>query len=653
MIDEMNFTACIDVIKNTCNGHTAMDYIRKIKEFHRIQASEGYRNSAKCVADLLRSNGVHVSISKYPADGQTLCFTQKLFKEWNCQEGWLEITAPWQQRLSDFNQEEMSIIQRSSFRDFSNKDVPIIYADYKSNPDDFDISLEGALLFVENSFESWIERSTELGAAGIITVSMPEIAPVRINMSEDIQMSHAHANLSFHILSKYQEDKLCGFAISPLNGKRLREACIKLKDEGKRPTARFKVSSVLKEGAFENVDAVIPGFTDEEILMVAHLCHPRSSVNDNASGVAAAVEAMCSLNNLIENGKLPRPKRSIRLLLIPEFTGLYAYLNERENNLSNIVSGINLDMVGAYQNKDAGGLIIVDTPDCARSFSGDIATNIVDELLKECKFGRNGIYAPLFLSTKVPFVGGSDHYILSDPAIGIPSIAVTQWPDKTYHTSVDSIEHIDPNMLQRAAVLSAAYCYIYSRFNLSDAEMVVEKVSERFLHRFMSIRQKGSDAEIKEHSNYIKGIYYSTLDNILCLMDEDCVGDVLQIIKKEKELFSKLQKCFVKDAEAAEINKTKDSSSSKVPVRLFKAPIAMRSVLSDMTAKQRNEIKALRKRFPEFGYLDDYIIFEIDGKKTSGQISRCIYFQTGTECEDYVEEFLKIFFNLKYIGFKF
>jgi len=63
-----------------------------------------------------------------------------------------------------------------------------------------------------------------------------------------------------------------------------------------------------------------------EVLVVAHLCHPQPSANDNASGAAAALEAARVLQTLIAGGHLPPPRRSIRFLWLPEFTGSQAYL---------------------------------------------------------------------------------------------------------------------------------------------------------------------------------------------------------------------------------------------------------------------------------------------------------------------------------------
>ena len=73
----------------------------------------------------------------------------------------------------------------------------------------------------------------EEDVAAIITVSMPEIKPVRVAMSEDERLKNAHANLSFHHYTKESEEKLRGFAITPAAGKQLKEACLELEKEGK------------------------------------------------------------------------------------------------------------------------------------------------------------------------------------------------------------------------------------------------------------------------------------------------------------------------------------------------------------------------------------------------------------------------------------
>ena len=75
---------------------------------------------------------------------------------------------------------------------------------------------------------------------------MPEIRPVRFNVSEDAKLCRAHANLSFHHYTKESESRLRGFAVSPEAGRRLKEVCIEMQKEKKQPLVRFKIASGIR-----------------------------------------------------------------------------------------------------------------------------------------------------------------------------------------------------------------------------------------------------------------------------------------------------------------------------------------------------------------------------------------------------------------------
>ena len=62
---------------------------------------------------------------------------------------------------------------------------------------------------------------------------------------------------------------------------------------------------------------------------------------------------------------------------------------------------------------------------------------------------------PLYRQAEVSFSGGSDHVILSDPSIGVPTPMLIQWPDRFYHTSADTPDRTDPGSLARAGSLAA------------------------------------------------------------------------------------------------------------------------------------------------------------------------------------------------------
>ena len=117
----------VDKIYHSCDGDHTHKVMKQIARFHRIQASEGYRQAAVVTSNILCQQGIKNEMRSYPADLKTKCFTQTLFREWNCKEGWLDITFPWKARVANFSVEEMSLIQRSAAGDFSKEDIEIVY----------------------------------------------------------------------------------------------------------------------------------------------------------------------------------------------------------------------------------------------------------------------------------------------------------------------------------------------------------------------------------------------------------------------------------------------------------------------------------------------------------------------------------------------
>ena len=69
----------------------------------------------------------------------------------------------------------------------------------------------------------------------------------------------------------------------------------------------------------QNVVCHIPGTDPEagEIIFSAHLFegYVKQGANDNKSGSAGILEVARTLHTLIEEGRLPRPKRTIRFLV--------------------------------------------------------------------------------------------------------------------------------------------------------------------------------------------------------------------------------------------------------------------------------------------------------------------------------------------------
>ncbi|HSA95775.1 MAG TPA: M28 family peptidase, partial [Acidobacteriota bacterium] len=117
-------------------------------------------------------------------------------------------------------------------------------------------------------------------------------------------------------------------------------------------TVRAQVESRTETADLENVICHIPG-TDPaagEIIFSAHLFEgfQKQGANDNISGSAAILEVARVLNTLISDGRLPRPKRTIRFIWGPEFSGIGEWVKANRAIMERTLCNINMDMVGEW-----------------------------------------------------------------------------------------------------------------------------------------------------------------------------------------------------------------------------------------------------------------------------------------------------------------
>jgi hypothetical protein len=468
----------LQTIWNTFSGEAAWQTVTDLSRYHRIQASPGHRQAAELIHGRLAGAGIDSQILSYPADEETCFWAWPSFQEWDCAEATLTLVEPVEKAgvLADFRACPISVIQRSA--SFQGEAGVVLLEDGEEEEDYEGVDVAGKVVLSRGDLRRVWELAVEKrGALGILFDGMRPVQPVR----PEGDLADVRQYTSFWW--QPGDTRCFGFVLTPRQGQALRHT---LKKDDGPVRVRANVASRLYDGAFEVVSGTISGDTDEEIVVVAHLCHPRPSANDNASGAAAALEAALTLQSLIVNGELHAPKRTIRFLWLPEMTGTFAYLSGREADLHRLVAGINLDMVGEDQNQTGSSWLIERPPDAMASFAPELLAWLRDQLpgLK----GMTGIAAshtgvggyPLYRHAETPFSGGSDHYILSDPTVGVPAPMLIQWPDRYYHTSADTPDRTDPASLARSGALAAAYAYWLACAETPEANWLGSEMVARF-----------------------------------------------------------------------------------------------------------------------------------------------------------------------------
>jgi aminopeptidase-like protein len=183
------------------------------------------------------------------------------------------------------------------------------------------------------------------------------------------------------------------------------------------------VDSTLEDGSLTYGECVVPGETDDEILLSCHVCHP-SLCNDNLSGIALATFVALHL--------LERPRRrSYRVLFIPGTIGSITWLALHREELKRIRCGLVLSTAG-----DSGRLYY------KRSRNGDAE---VDRAVLHVLRHSDAEYE---VRDFEPY--GYDERQYSSPGIGLDVGSLTRTPYgrfDEYHTSADDLDFVRPESL--------------------------------------------------------------------------------------------------------------------------------------------------------------------------------------------------------------
>jgi len=495
--------------REAISGAAALQDLAGIIAHHRIQSSPGFRRAAHFCLERLRDAGVPAQVLSFPGDGVTRYWGHPTPQEWDAQAATLRLVAPEEEArlLADYREDKISLIQRSLATPAGGVEAEVVVLeDGEEEADYAGLDVRGRVVLTRGDVERVRELAVERhGAVGILFDGMRETPPVRPLLGLE-----ARQYTSFWWEAAGPTATRCfGFVLTPQQGEALRRLVKKEARQGRPVRVRAEVDASFYAGSVEVVEGFLAGETPEEVWLVAHLCHPQPSANDNASGAAVLLEVAGAIARMLSAGTLPRPRRGIRFLLVPEMTGTYAYLATHEEYLPRVVAALNLDMVGEDQSRCGSTLNLTSTPLSTPSVSDDLLALIFQEVAAEGK-GFMGVsdYA-LFRWVEAPFSGGSDHYILADPTVGIPCPMLLQWPDRFYHTSADTLDKVDPAMLGRVGVAAAAYLWWLATAGPREArwlgqamvgrtEMRLERMRQAWLDELLSRRPAPSPEEQAE-----------------------------------------------------------------------------------------------------------------------------------------------------------
>ena len=465
----MDIEKFLNDILSVVNGQRAWDWVAKISQYNRVQASNGYHDSLETIKDELLNIGFDdIEHFKSPADGETSIWGSKALYQWEIETGELWVTEPERIKLCDFNDIPTSIVTHSKSCDVTAEIIDIGKGDKKEDYERGDI--DGKIILITSSTymnHSYIEDS---GCLGVIFY--PDLKRTRDNFDR-------HIYNSFFTTKDRLNNAKFGFSISYNQAMHLKDLI------QKGPVkVKAKINAKFMVGDLEVLTTSINGseYPDQEIVIIAHLCHPFPSANDNASGAAGLLELARAFRYLIDKKVLKSPRRTLRFVWVPEFNGTIPWMKYHEDKIRKVLACINLDMIGEHPLKIGQPLEVNLAPHSTPSILNDITSFFVKTIADHPKgIAINGTKVPMSFRLK-SFDGGSDHILFIDSYFGIPSLMFGH-EDLHYHSSMDTVEYCDSTELKRVIAMALSISY-----TLSNLEKGLIKKFWPLIHQGLFIR---------------------------------------------------------------------------------------------------------------------------------------------------------------------
>jgi hypothetical protein len=452
-----------DLLHEALSGEMAKEHVIAITRHHRIQGSRGYRDAAHYVLEQLRAYGYgedEAWIESFPSDGRIVYQTWQSPSGWDIEHGELRMVEPFEERIAGYPEVAMSVITYSNPGDVTAELVWVGSGTRESDYEGKDV--EGKFVLA-TGYGGSVHRLAvlEYGAAAVVCYLDDTRAKEYPDMLQYTGMWPRAEEL---------DGVTFGFNITNRQGERLRN----LLESGRRVVLRGQVTGIgLEPYEMDVVVARIRGSEkpDEELVLSAHLDHPKESANDNASGSGAILDMAATLKTLIDSGRMAAPKRSLLFMWVPEWYGTMAYIDAHPELKGPALGGgylanINMDMVGENLELLHSRMYITRTPASLPSALNDVVDNVsqmVDGM--NVRTPRGSLSDFNYRIT--PYSGGSDHMMFID--LKIPGMMIGH-SDYTHHTSEDTPDKVDPVELERSEIIAgAAFLYLS---DLSESEAV-------------------------------------------------------------------------------------------------------------------------------------------------------------------------------------
>jgi len=431
------FHDLLGVIEPEIVAQRAWDDAIAIHSLDRRFTFSAFAESARHSARRMREAGLQdVEVLEAPADGISIFGDWKMPLGWEVEEATFDLLLPNgdAQRLADRAQVPMCLAMWSGPTPPEGVEAEIVVVDNVADPGQ---DLRGKIAFISSHPHFAKKALAGRGAIGILTDFLHPGADLPDAVAWINSFSDDPAGWAFH----KGDTPLWCFQLSPREGERVRA----LLTAHAPVRGRAVVRSRLAAGTAPVITGLVPGAGKEEVVLIGHQFEVGAI--DNASGVAAMLEAGRALQSLIAQGKLPQPERSVRLLFVSEcYTNLYWWQTSKRARRT--VAGLCLDSPVGLPEFGRRPTMVMLNPHFQSSYTDALVLELMREVMPR---------SPLYAWGDGPFAM-TDNLIV-DSTIGVPCPWIGAH-SRTWHTSADTADKLPARELGLVALVAAAYSYL-------------------------------------------------------------------------------------------------------------------------------------------------------------------------------------------------
>ncbi len=460
----MDLKSIVEVFEREFSSKNALEHVYEISRYHRIQGSQGLIDAGNYIFKQVKGYGLSVRKVMFRFDGVSEFFGFTTPLGWDIRDAWLKIVKPHEKFISTFKEVPTMVIAHSPGTRGEVFEGEVVYVG-SWKPGIFrKVNVEGKFVLVsERPYNVFVEAA-KAGAKGVIVF--------RRNSPEPNAVPYFGLFLTRKEVRKYS--KTIALSVS----ERVANEMISAIERGRRVVVQAFVDAEHRVKQGFSIVADVEGERKEYVGFIAHYCHPSPGANDNASGSATLIEMARTIKAIYERGELNRGELGFKFIWVPEYTGTLAILAKEPRVIGEIGFLINLDMVGESQEKTGSVFNIIKSPLVLPYFGNELAEYVADTVFRKEQTFSGSTRTPKIRYASTEYSVGSDHDVFCFATK--PSIMLNQWPDKYYHTHMDTPDKVDPEMLKMSGVMALTLGYTVS---LKDPPRSIVEIVYSYLMR--------------------------------------------------------------------------------------------------------------------------------------------------------------------------